>query len=67
MTDTEILKLFIQDSIATDFICEKQFYSEWCENHCGYGQTCPNIECVRKYYEENQTNKNYNRDSSKDF
>lgn len=53
MIDTEILKLFIQDSIATDFICEKQFYSEWCENHCGYGQTCPDIECVRKYYEEN--------------
>lgn len=52
MTDTEILKLFLRDCIAPYFICKKQFYSGWCENHCGDGQKCPDIECVRKYYSE---------------
>lgn len=50
MTDTEILKLFLKDCIATDFICERQSHSEWCENHCN--QDCPDIECVREYYSE---------------
>ena len=53
MTDTEILKLFLKDCIATDFICDELVPSDWCENHCKHGQNCPDIECVRKYYEEN--------------
>lgn len=53
MTDTEILGLFLKDCIATEFICEEMFDSNWCENHCGNGQERPDIECVRKYYEEN--------------
>lgn len=53
MTDTKILKLFLKDSIASEFICEEMFNSKWCENHCGKGQKRPDIECVRKYYEEN--------------
>lgn len=52
MTDTEILKPFLRDCIATDFICERQSHSEWCENHCGRGQDRPDIECLRKYYSE---------------
>lgn len=53
MTDTKILKLFLKDCIATDFICDELVPSEYCENHCGNEQECPDIECVRKYYEEN--------------
>lgn len=67
MTDTEILKLFLKDSIAPEFICEEMFDSKWCENHCEHGQERPDIECVRKYYEENKTNKNYNRDTPQDL
>ena len=52
MTDTNILKLFLKDCIATEFICEEMFDSEWCENHCEHGQERPDIECVRKYYSE---------------
>lgn len=52
MTDTEILELFIKDCI-TDFICEKLWNGDWCENHCEHGQERPDVECVRKYYEEN--------------
>lgn len=52
MTDTEILILFIRDCIAPEFICEKMFHSEWCENHCKPIQKGPDIECVRKYYSE---------------
>lgn len=53
MTDTEILKLFLKDCIATDFICDELSPSDWCENHCGNEQERPDIECLRKYYEEN--------------
>lgn len=52
MTDTEILALFLRDCTA-DFICDELAPSKWCENHCGKGQKRPDIECLRKYYEEN--------------
>lgn len=52
MTDTEILKLFLKDCIATEFICYELAPSDWCDNHCGKGQKHPDIECLRKYYSE---------------
>ena len=47
----ELLECLIEDlNPFLDYICDELGTSEWCEEHCS--GTCPDIECVRKYYEE---------------
>lgn len=51
-----IINSLIKDCIGLDFICDKLGVSEWCEEHCN-GNT-PDIECVRKYYKEQNMDTN---------
>lgn len=51
MTNEEILKRILDDCTGLDFICDEMGGSAWCNNHCQ--NFSPDIECIKKYYEEN--------------
>jgi hypothetical protein len=54
--DEQIIKGLIEDCISLDFICDKLGGSEWCEERCN--DNTPDIECVRKYYKEQNMDTN---------